>query len=104
MTSAAELTAITAAKIDAGSATNRGQKQTTTSLSSMVSRRPLMFEEAIEPVVQGMTEEQRFLLDMQGCKCAHALQLAPRAATASRRRYVQSQRHASDLAHALPGM
>ena len=30
-----------------------------------------MFEEAIEPVVQGMSEEERFLLDMQGCKHFH---------------------------------
>ena len=61
----------TAAKIDAGSAVDRAKKQTTTALSTMVSRRPLMFEEAIEPVVQGMSEEERFLLDMQGCKHFH---------------------------------
>ena len=65
----------TAANIDAASAANRALKQTTTSMSTMVSRRPLMFEEAIEPAVQGMSEEQRFLLDMQGCKRAHVFEL-----------------------------
>ena len=59
-----------AADIDASSATDRGQKQTMTTLSTMVSRRPLMFEESIEPVVPGMSDEHRFLLDMQGCKNA----------------------------------
>ena len=56
----------TAAEIDAGSSGDRAKKQTMTDLSKMVSRRPLMFEESLEPAIQGMSDEQRFLLDMQG--------------------------------------
>eukprot|EP01045_Picozoa_sp_COSAG04_P014149 COSAG04_NODE_1045_length_8578_cov_9.398396_3_plen_86_part_00 len=56
----------TAAEIDAGSSGDRAKKQTMTDLSKMVSRRPLMFEESLEPAIEGMSDEQRFLLDMQG--------------------------------------
>ena len=63
---AARMATTTAAEIDAGSSGDRAKKQTMTDLSKMVSRRPLMFEESLEPAIEGMSDEQRFLLDMQG--------------------------------------
>ena len=71
------MSSTTAAEIDAGGAADRSKKQTVTSLGTMVSRRPLMFEESIEPVVPGMSDEQRFLLDMQGCKFRAMLSKRP---------------------------
>jgi hypothetical protein len=55
-----------AAEIDLGSAPDRAKKQTMTALGSKVSPRPLMFEEAVAPVVEGMDDEQRYLLDLNG--------------------------------------
>ena len=55
-----------AAEIDLGSAPDRAKKQTMTALGSKVSPRPLMFEEAVAPLVEGMDDEQRYLLDLNG--------------------------------------
>ena len=54
-----------------------------------------MFEEAIEPTVQGMSEEERFLLDMQGCKHFHV--------TAAARASNDQQRHLSG-SHVQPAV
>eukprot|EP01048_Picozoa_sp_COSAG05_P009112 COSAG05_NODE_728_length_7700_cov_14.555979_1_plen_348_part_00 len=89
-----------AAHIDASSAADRVQKQTAVS-PKLVSSRPLMFEESVEPRIEGMSAEQRFLLDMRGVLILDSA-LSPAELADARAALVEGRYGESEAEHAMP--